>query len=217
MDKVRDKLTPLSEPPTRSNMRTWTANAMPLSKRLFLDTSSCCWEEKQPQGVDCSSGAKSIFEEYLINSRRSQWAQTSHNQKAWIQVLWHFFLKSLSIVTYPVTVKVLSHPKGWVIGKEPPTALYISWMISNKYCLALLNTGLDSTSLDISISRGKRWLSKEDCQFFSKFEQFEISSTHLNRVKQQSEMALAVHLCTSQKWLLQSNFGKVCQRTVLCA
>ena len=102
------------------------------------------------------------------------WTQSAHNQKAWIQVLWHFFLKSLSIVTYPVTVKVLSHPKGWVIGKEPPTALYISWMISNKYCLALLNTGLDSTSLDISISRGKRWLSKEDCQFFSKFEQIEI-------------------------------------------
>ena len=101
------------------------------------------------------------------------WTQSAHNQKAWIQVLWHFSLKSLSIATYPVTVKVLSHPKGWVIGKEPPTALYISWMISNKYCLALLNTGLDSTSLDISISRGKRWLSKEDCQFFSKFEQFE--------------------------------------------
>ena len=145
------------------------------------------------------------------------WGQSAHNQKAWIQVLWHFFLKSLSIITYSVLVKVLSHPKGWVMGKEPPTALYISWMISNKYCLALLNTGLDSTSLDISISRSKRWLSKEDCQFFSaNLNNSRIFSTHLNRVKQ-SEMALVVHLCTSQKWLLLSNFGKVCQRTVLCA
>ena len=131
------------------------------------------------------------------------WGQSAHNKKTWIQVLWHFFLKSLSIATYPVTVKVLSHPKGWVIGKEPPTALYISWMISNKYCLALLNTGLDSTSLDISISRSKRWLSKEDCQFFSaNLNNSRIFSTHLNRVKQ-SEMALAVHLCTSQKWLFR--------------
>ena len=173
MDKVRDKLTPLSEPPTRSNMRTWPANAMPLSKRLFLDTCSCCWEEKQlHQGVDCSSGAKAIFEEYLINSRRSLRTERSQSKSLNSSVV-ALLPKSLSIVTYPVTVKVLSHPKGWVIGKEPPTALYISWMISNKYCLALLNTGLDSTSLDISISRGKRWLSKEDCQFFSKFEQFE--------------------------------------------
>ena len=62
-------------------------------------------------------------------------------------------------------------------------------MISNKYCLALLNTGLDSTSLDISISRSKRWLSKEDCQFFSaNLNNSRIFSTHLNRVKQ-TEMA----------------------------
>ena len=216
MDKIRGKLTPLSEPPIRSNMRTWTANAMPLPKRLFLDTLVLV-ETKNSRRVLIVQVMQSRSLKSIWSTPGDPWTQSAHNQKAWIQVLWHFFLKSLSIATYPVTVKVLSHPKGWVIGKEPPTALYISWMISNKYCLALLNTGLDSTSLDISISRGKRWLSKEDCQFFSaNLNNSRIFSTHLNRVKQ-SEMALAVHLCTCQKWLLQSNFGKVCQRTVLCA